>query len=61
MKPCCKAKRQMTASMLPEALVVCPVKALVDEMWGRLSPKTRRSAALSVTSLLGVAVPCALT
>ena len=48
-------------SMLPEALVVWPVKALVDDTGGICSPNTRRRAALSEASLLGVPVPWALT
>ena len=58
-KPCCKAKMQNTASMEPEALVVCPVNGLVDDTGGT-SPKRRIMAWLSLTSLLGVPVPCAL-
>ena len=59
--PSCRARRQKTASMLPEALVVWPVKPLVEDTGGIFSPNTRRRAALSEASLLGVPVPCALT
>ena len=47
--------------MLPDALVVCPVKALVLDTNGIFSPKTRFNATLSLASLLGVPVPCAFT
>lgn len=50
----------MTVSMAPDALVVCPVKALVEETGGTRSPKSRSMAALSLASLLGVPVPWAL-
>ena len=59
--PFCMAKRHITVSMLPDALVVCPVNDLVDENGGIRSPKTRLNASISVWSLFGVAVPCAFT
>ena len=59
-KPFCKARMQNTASMEPEALVVCPVNGLVDDTGGTFSPKSRIMAWLSLASLLGVPVPCAL-
>ena len=61
MKPWCMASRQMTASMLPEALVVWPVKPFVLDTGGRSLPKTRCRATLSLWSLLGVPVPWAFT
>ena len=60
-KPCCMARRQKTALMEPEALVVCPVKGLVDDTGGTAEPKIRLIAALSEVSLLGVPVPWAFT
>ena len=60
-KWCCIANRQMTVSMLPEALVVCPVNAFVLDISGIFSAKTRFRAALSLRSLLGVPVPWAFT
>ena len=59
-KPFCKASMQITASTDPDALVVCPVSDLVDETGGICSPNRRFIAWLSLTSLLGVPVPCAL-
>ena len=50
---------QNTASMEPEALVVCPVNGFVDDTGGMLSPNSRRIARLSLRSLLEVPVPCA--
>lgn len=55
------ASRQITASMLPAALVVWPVNAFVEETGGILSPKRRIIARLSLASLFGVAVPWAFT
>ena len=56
-KPWRMANRQITASMLPDALVVWPVRDLVDDTGGTFSPKTLCKAALSLASLLGVPVP----
>lgn len=42
--PFCIARMQNTASIEPEALVVCPVNGFVDDMGGMLSPKSRRTA-----------------
>ena len=51
---------QITASMAPDALVVCPVNDFVDENSGRLGANSRLIAVPSLSSLLGVPVPCAL-
>ena len=51
------AIRHITASIAPDALVVCPVSDLVDDTGGRDAPKTRFIAWLSLTSLFGVPVP----
>ena len=53
----CIASIQITASIDPEADVVCPVNAFVLEISGISSPKIRISAWLSVMSLFGVPVP----
>ena len=61
MKWCCMASRQMIASMLPEALVVCPVNDFVLEIQGIFLPNNRLRDSDSLWSLLGVPVPCAFT
>lgn len=53
------ARMQNAASIEPEALVVCPVRAFVDDTGGWFCPKSRLMAALSEASLSGVPVPWA--
>lgn len=60
-KPCCKASRHITVSIDPDALVVCPVNAFVEEKAGICVPHILSIAASSDASLLGVPVPCAFT
>lgn len=50
-------RRHITASIEPEALVVCPVNGLVEEKSGNSAPHIRSIAASSQISLLGVPVP----
>ena len=57
MNPWRMANKQITDSILPDALVVWPVRDLVDDTGGTFSPKTLRKATLSLASLLGVPVP----
>ena len=56
-KPCFIANRQITVSIPPDALVVCPVNDLVLETRGIHSPNTRFKATPSLWSLFGVPVP----
>ena len=51
--------RREIAAIAPEAAVVWPVKAFVDEIGGTAEPKTRSTARPSDKSLFGVPVPCA--
>ena len=43
-KPRVRHNIEMTASIAPDALVVCPVKAFVEDIGGTLSPKMRIKA-----------------
>ena len=60
-RPSRSASTETTASMPPAAARACPVRPLVDESGGMRSPKTRRMARASATSLSGVPVPCRFT
>ena len=57
---CCNAKIEITDSIPPEALVVCPVADLVELTQGIESPKSLAMAIPSEASLFIVPVPCAL-
>ncbi len=60
-KECLIANKHITASIAPDALVVCPVNALVDEYRGHLVVHKRFIEVSSLESLFGVPVPCVLT
>ena len=53
----------MAASMAPAAPSVWPICPFTDDtgMRSASAPRQRRSAAVSIASLRGVAVPCAFT